>query len=220
MAEEYLTDEEQVEAVKHWFAANGAWLIGGAVLGIVLLSGYRYYESRREAQAMRASAEFTSMTAALQGNDGNRARDIAQSLIKQFPASPYADQARLTLARLSVEEGKPAEAVAPLTQVMNESKDSELRHIAALRLARLQIDLGKPDEALAITAQPGVGAFASLYHEVRGDALYAKHDLQGARTEYQAAVSSADKSGVDTALLALKIADLGEGPPAAQKARP
>ncbi len=230
MAEDYLTDEEQVEAVKHWFTANGAWLLGGAVLGVALLSGYRYYQNYRDSQAQRASTEFGSMTAALQANDGGRSRDIALGLIKQFPASPYADQARLTLARLAIEQGKPEQAIEPLTQVKDSSKDTDLRAIAALRLARVQIDMGRPDEALRTVSEPApaTGAFAALDREVRGDALYAKHDTDGARNEYVAALGSADKSGIDTALLELKIADLGAPAPAApaapasatQKAKP
>ncbi len=212
MSDEYLTDEEQVEALKRWFAVNGPWLIGGAVLGVALLVGYRYYEGHRNTQAMRAATEFGVVTSALQGNDGAKAREVANGIIKQYPDSPYADQARLTIARIAIEDGKLADAVAPLEAVKNDSRDSELRRVAALRLARLQIDLGKPDAALATLPAAPAGAFAALEHEVRGDALYAKKDLAGARGEYEAAMAAADKSGVDTALLELKLADLGAAP--------
>ena len=92
---------------------------------------------------------------------------------------------------------------------MDNSKDSELRHIARLRLARVLIDQGKPDDAIkALSDEPG--AFAARYHEVRGDAYYAKKDLQRASTEYKTALGeSGAQGGVDSALLTLKIADLG-----------
>ena len=60
---------------------------------------------------------------------------------------------------------------------MNDSKDTELRHIARLRLARVLIDQGKPDDALKTLADEP-GAFAARYHEVRGDAFLAKKDLR------------------------------------------
>jgi predicted negative regulator of RcsB-dependent stress response len=69
---------------------------------------------------------------------------------------------------------------------MNDSKDSELRHVARLRLARVQIDQGKPDDAISTLAAAEPGRFAVRYHEVRGDALYAKNDAAGAVREYQA----------------------------------
>ncbi len=145
-------------------------------------------------------------------------RPIADGLIKNYPDSPYADQAQLAIARLSVEEGRPDGAIASLTQVMDHSKDTELRQIARLRLARVLTDQGKPDAALKILADGTPGTFAGPYHEVRGDAYYAKKDIAGAVAEYKAALGAADASGVNGALLELKIQDLGAvaaPPPAA-----
>ena len=59
---------------------------------------------------------------------------------------------------------------------MDNSKDTELRHIARLRLARVLIDQGKPDDALK-TLSDAPGAFAARYHEVRGDALLCEEGL-------------------------------------------
>jgi predicted negative regulator of RcsB-dependent stress response len=118
----------------------------------------------------------------------------------------------LVLARLYVDEGKLADAIGPLTQIMNNSKDNELRHIARLRLARVLIDQGKPDDAIKTLAEDTPGAFASRAHEVRGDAFYAKKDLKSAVTEYKEALMGGDAGSVDSALLQLKIADLGASP--------
>ena len=149
------------------------------------------------------------MTSALQHDDRAQARQIADGLIKDFPNSPYADQAKMTLARLAVDDGLDANAIPLLTQVMENSKDTELRHIARLRLARVLIDQGKPEDAIK-TLSDEPGAFAARYHEVRGDAYYAKKDLQRASTEYKAALGESGlQGGVDSALLTLKIADLG-----------
>jgi len=111
-----------------------------------------------------------------------------------------------------VDEGQMDKAAAPLTQVMNESKDSELRQIARLRLARVQIGQGKADEAIKTLSEPMSAAFSARYHDVRGDAYYAKKDLPAARTEYQAALAAAATSGMNPALLELKIQDLGAAP--------
>jgi predicted negative regulator of RcsB-dependent stress response len=207
MAEEYLTDDEQLEAVKRWIAENGVWLIGGVVVGAALLFGYRYYQSSRNDRALAAAAQFDSMSASLARNDRNDARRIAAALVKDYADSPYADQAELTLARLFIDEGQPANAVAPLTQVMTASKDTELRHIARLRLARVLTDQGKPDEAIKILSDAAPGAFAARYHEVRGDAFYAKQDFHDADIEYKEAAGASAGRG-DAGLLELKIADL------------
>jgi predicted negative regulator of RcsB-dependent stress response len=207
MAEEYLTDDEQLEAVKRAFSEYAPWILGGVVLGVGGWFGVQYYRSHQNTLALQAAEQFTQMTAALQMNDGEKSQQIANGIIKNYPSSPYADQAQLTIARIDVEREKPAEAIAPLTQVMNNSKDAELKQIARLRLARILIDQGKPDDAIKTLAQGTPGSFAGRYHEVHGDALYAKKDIPGAVAEYNQALASGD-GGADAALLQLKLADL------------
>jgi len=74
-------------------------------------------------------------------------------------------------------------------------------------------DLGKPDEAIKTLAEDTPGSFAADYHEVRGDAFYAKKDFKSALSEYRAALAGGgDAGGAGTALLELKIADLGAPP--------
>jgi predicted negative regulator of RcsB-dependent stress response len=215
MAEEYLTDDEQVEAVKRAFTEYAPWILGGVVLGVGGWYGYQRYESHKNEVAFQAADQFSKMTAALQMSDADKSLQIADALIKNHPDSPYADQAQLTIARIDVETGKSADAVAPLTQVMTRSKDAELQQIARLRLARVLIDQGKPDEAIKTLAAGTPGSFAGRYHEVHGDALYAKKDVPGAIAEYTAALG-ASEGGADAALLQLKLADLASN----EKAKP
>ena len=208
MTEEYLTDDEQLEHVKRLAAEYGPWMIGAVVVGLGLMYGLRYYNGHQNDTALRASAQFGDMTSALRQDDRAQTRKIADSLIKEYPGSPYADQAKLIIARLYVDEGQDANAIPLLNQIMVGSKDTELRHVARLRLARVLIDSGKPDDALKTLAD-APGAFTARYHEVRGDAFYAKKDLRQAASEYQAALGEGAEGSVDSALLALKIADLG-----------
>jgi predicted negative regulator of RcsB-dependent stress response len=215
MAEEYLTDDEQLEAVKRAFTEYAPWILGGVVLGVGGWFGIQYYRSHQNAVAMQAADQFTQMTAALQVNDSQKSLQIAAGLIKDFPNSPYADQAQLTIARIDVDGGKAAEAVAPLTQVMSHSKDAELKQIARLRLARVLIDQGKPDEAIKTLAEGTPGSFAGRYHAVRGDALYAKKDIPGAVAEYNQALATSE-GGAESAMLQLKLADLASN----EKAKP
>jgi predicted negative regulator of RcsB-dependent stress response len=212
MTEEYLTDDEQLEAVKQLIVEYAPWLIGGVLVGAAAFFGFRYFQNYTNERAYKAAAEFGALTAALRQNDNAKSRQIADQLIKDFASSPYADQAQLTLARLDVDDGQLDKAVAPLTQVMNDSKDTELQRIARLRLARVLTDQGKADEAIKTLAEPMPAAFSARYHEVRGDAFFAKKDIPHATAEYQAALGAADASGINAALLELKIQDLGAAP--------
>lgn len=217
MAEDYLTDDEQFEAIKQAFVEYAPWIAGGVLGGAALIFGYRHYVNFTEQKALNAAAQFSAMTTAVQANDVAKTRQVADALIKDYASSPYADQARLMLARLDVDAGDLGKAAGPLTQVMTGSKDTELRHVAALRLARVLIDEGKSDEAIKMLADPIPAAFAAPYHEVRGDAYVAKKDSARAVAEYQAALSESDMSGVNASLLELKIQDLGAPAAAAVK---
>jgi predicted negative regulator of RcsB-dependent stress response len=87
----------------------------------------------------------------------------------------------------------------------------------------VQIDQGKPDEALKTLSDPP-GTFAARYDEVRGDAYYAKKDSAKAAELYKKSLGEGDPQSMDSALLALKIADLGlapaSSPPTAATALP
>jgi predicted negative regulator of RcsB-dependent stress response len=221
MAEDLLTDDEQWEAIKLFLRENALWLLAGVALALAIVYGMRFYQGHRAAQEMNAAAQFDLLTAAVDADDRAGARRTALSLLQTYPASPYADQAELMLARLSVDEGQDVNAITELTHVMNDSKDTQLRHIARLRLARVLIDQGKPDDAISTLAAAPPGKFEAHYQEVRGDALYAKKDTSGALREYRAALEGSDEQSPDTAMLELKIADLGAVvTPPAQKAKP
>ncbi len=214
MADELLTEEEQIEAAKSFIKENGLWLIVAVALGAAIVFGLRYYQSSREERALKAATAFSAMTTAIEKNERSTARRIAEDIIQRYSGSPYADQAELALARLFVDEGKIAEAAGPLAVVMTGSKDADLKNIARLRLARIQIDQGKPDDAIQTLAGAESGSFASRFHDVRGDALLAKKDLSGAAAEYRAALAASDPRDPDAALLELKISDLGVAAPA------
>ena len=59
MAEEYLTDDEQLEHVKRLAAEYGPWMLGAIVLGLAFVFGYRYYEGSskraRDCRRLRSS---------------------------------------------------------------------------------------------------------------------------------------------------------------------
>src|SRR5207245_8437402 len=82
-------------------------------------------------------------------------------------------------------------AAGELADVAERSKDRDLALVARLRLARVQIAQGKPDGALATLGVVEPGAFAARFHEVRGDADYAKGDRAAALKEYRSAQAGA-----------------------------
>ena len=79
MAEDYLTDDEQLEHVKRVVAENWVWVAGGVLLGAALIFGYRYYENSRNELALRAAAQFDDLFE-------ERSKQIGETHIVEFRA--------------------------------------------------------------------------------------------------------------------------------------
>ncbi|HTX23196.1 MAG TPA: tetratricopeptide repeat protein [Steroidobacteraceae bacterium] len=209
--DEYLTEQEQWERVKAWFRENGPWIVSGILLAVAGVGGWRWWQSHTNQLALDANARYEQVLQAFDQGDRARALELIDSLEHDHPGSPYVDQANLEAARFFVESNELEQAAERLETVVRESHDPELATIARLRLARVQISLGKPDAALATLGTPQTGAFDSRYHEIRGDAYYAKGDKAAALAEYRAALLAAGPSLAQNAennVLNLKINDL------------
>jgi predicted negative regulator of RcsB-dependent stress response len=206
--EEYLTEAEQWERAKAWLRSYIPWILGGVIVALAGLAGWNWWNDRQDRLGLEASARYEQMTDALQKNDPTRAKAIAATLAKDYPNSPYVDQAHMFEARLAVEANDLAKADSLLRGVMDRTKDEQLALVARLRLARVQLAQNKPDDALATLNGKPAGAFEARFHEVRGDVLFAKGDKPGALKEYLAALASSDARSVDTQTLQLKINDL------------
>ena len=212
--DDYLSETEQWERLKAWLRAYSPWILAGVVVALGGLAGWNWWQDRLNRRGTDASARYEQMTDALQKNDPTRAKAIAAELEKDFPDSPYVDQAHFFEARLAVEANDLPKAEALLKGIMDRTKDDQLALIARVRLARVQLAANKPDEARATLDAKPAGAFEARFHEVRGDVLFAKGDKAGALKEYLAALAGSDGRSVDTQSLQLKINDLKADAPA------
>jgi len=212
--DEYLSEREQWERVKAWLRENGSWIVAGVAVGALAIGGWRWWQAHTDRVALDASLRYEQILLAFNQGDRARGLDLLEELKSQHPGSPYVDQGNLAAARLFVDSNELDQAAQRLETVVNESRDPDLATIARMRLARVQISLGKPDAALATLARPPAGAFASRYHEIRGDADYAKGEKAAALDEYRAALLAAGPSLAENEVLNLKINDLmGEAQP-------
>lgn len=210
---EYLSEKEQWEEIKEWIRQNGLWVVGGVALGVAMLGGWRWWQSYLDVRALQAGAKYTQMIQALERGDRGQGLARLGELERDYPGSAYVDQGKLLAARVYVESADLDKAAHELDTVSQASKDHELALVARERLARVEIAQGKPDAALTTLSAVAPGAFAAAYHEVRGDAYYAKGDKATALAEYRAAAAGGELA--DTSVLDLKIADLAADSPAA-----
>jgi predicted negative regulator of RcsB-dependent stress response len=216
MVDELLSDDERAEALREWWRDNWAWILGGVLLGVALLIGWHYWGVYRDQRAEQASTLFHDVETAAQAQDLTKTQAALDKLIADYASTPYAQQGRLLVAKLNVDAGKFAEAEMLLRAVAADSKDEDLGKIATLRLARIQIQQGKHDDAVKLLEPLTTGGFAAQAREIRGDALFAKGDTEGARAEYAAALADTNAQ-IDRAGVELKLQDVGGVAPSASK---
>lgn len=211
--DELLTDQQQAEVVRTWLRENGWMILAGLVLGLGGLFGFNEWRDMQTGRAAEASQVYQELVNAVLDGRPVRAAELEAQLVADFSGLPYVDQARLAMAKLHMDRNEPDEAAGYLRRLANDSDDIGMRRIANLRLARVRIQQQEHDEAIALLSDIDANsAFAGRYHEVRGDAYYAKGQVEDARREYEAALGTIQAETLNRALIQVKLDSLGAGP--------
>jgi predicted negative regulator of RcsB-dependent stress response len=217
MVDEYLSEREQAEQLRHWLRENWIWLVAGVALTLGGYYGYRWWDTRQSERAIAAGERFAAMLDAIGAGRREDGLRIAGEVTGEYADTPYADQATLVLARLDVDAGDFAAAETKLAKVASESRDPDLRTVARLRLARVQLAAGRYDDALKSLDAVATPSVDARVLELRGDVKLARGDKAAAlddwrRAEAAAMADPATGAQVDMELLRLKIDELGAAP--------
>ncbi len=186
----FTSDEEALDAIKAWWRDNGAWVVAGLAIGIAVVAGWRFWEASQERSAQEASALYEQIRTQAALQDREQLREIAAQLRDDYGRTAYAAQGALRYAAVAVETGELEEAIEWLRWAKDNSRDEELGKLATVRLARVHLALDDPESALNTLDARDLGRFAALAEEVRGDALYATNDRDGAREAYRRAMDA------------------------------
>ena len=204
--DDILDEHEQSERVLEWLRKNGAGLVGGVLLGMAAIGGWKFWEQRQQQQQVELADRYQAALDAIEAGDPK-----AAAKVDALGASVYAALARMQLAASQVEAGKHDVAIATLRAI--DVAEPAIGAIVDQRLARLLIESGEPKaalEALADTTSP-----AAL--EIRGDAQLALGEREAARTSYSQALTKLDIGSPQRRLLELKLTEVG-GTPATTEA--
>jgi len=186
--EVYTTENEQVDAVRRFFAENGKALAIGVVLGIAALGGWRYWQTHQSSEMTEASVAFQQANQAMTDKKAQGVEDLEK--FAQSNSNNYGVFAALQLADHFVEAKDFAHAEKQLTQAQGQAKEENLLSLVNLRLARVQMQQNKFDDALkTLDGVKGEG-WAALQQDVRGNVLLAKGDAKGAREAYSKGLDS------------------------------
>jgi len=218
---EHLTEEEQIEALKRWWAENGTSTVIGVVLAVSGYFGWEFWKDSQKENAETASANYQTLMDAVAVEPGQllsedkstTANHLADELKSQHGSSLYASQAALFKAKLAVEAEDFNAAASELQWVIDRNVEPALTLLTRSRLARVQIDLDEYEKALATVADANSGSFKAMFAEIRGDVLLAQEKTSEARAAYQLALDNLiTEQASRRPLLEIKIGDLQTPP--------
>ncbi len=213
-----LEEQEQLEQLKAFWAQYGnpiTWLLTLVLLAYAGWNAYQYWQRQ---QATQASALYDEVERQAQTGDVAKTLRAFEEMKNRFPASLYAQQAALLVARTAVQAKAPQDATGALEWLGANGKDSAYASVARLRRAALAMEQKQYDAALeALAAAPADAEFGPLFAQRRGDVLLAKGDKEQAGQAYLQAYKAFDvKHTEQRQMLEIKLNALGLSANAAQ----
>ncbi len=210
----YRTEEEQIEAIKKFFAEYGWKVVAAILVAVALYMGYHAWRHSQQTARDTASLYYDKLSESLKSSqdptgEGRKQFDEAYAkLLEEYPSSIYASYAALHKARLDMLKPDLDAARKSLEWVVGAAVNANVTALARLRLARVEFAAGKTDRALELLSQEA-GPYAADYAELKGDILVSGNKLPEALVEYKKALTSGGEAGKGTnKLLEMKIEDL------------
>ena len=204
-----LSEKEQIDAIRAWWKENGNYVVGGVIIGIVTIFGWKQYEAHVSDEQVAASVLFEDVMGATGRGNIDAAVEAAARLFSEHEGTAYAGQARLALARLYMDNGRDEDAAGVLREVVASDPDKAITLVARLRLAKILLYQDKAQEVVGLLEGQADSAFAARFSEALGDAYFALGDFARAETAYFAALNDDPAAPtVDRNLVQLKINDL------------
>jgi predicted negative regulator of RcsB-dependent stress response len=205
--DELLDEHEQSERVLAWLRRNGVGLVGGILLGLAAIFGWKWWQARQDAELAAASLQYrTAVDAVASGNLAERSK------IESLELGLYRTLGSLAVAKEQVEQGKRDDAIATLRAIRTE--DPALAIVVVQRLARLLIDAGQGAEALKLVGSSDAPGML----ELQGDAHLALGQRERARDSYERALKRLEVDAPQRRLIELKLTQVG-GTPTTPEAR-
>lgn len=201
----YLSEEEQVEAIKKWWRDNAKSVISGVVVGIGIIFGWQWWLGQQATQADNASMLFDSLQNRIVSGQIEQADADAAQLLNEYGDTAYAAFGAMHMAKQAYAQGDKADARTHLERAQSTAADPALAELARLRLVNLLLDMNELDAAAA-QLQADSELMPGEFAQLRGDLASARGDLTAAKAAYEEAMAL----GVSNArLLRMKLIDAG-----------
>ncbi len=204
-----LQEQEQLEALKAWWKDNRNQILGGLLIVVVGMGGWRGWQYYQHNQSDGAATLYQQFIEQLPSNDAKRINDAATAVMDKFSSTAYAPRAALVAAQVNKQDHDLARAKTQLQWVIDNSAEATLKDVARLRLAALLLDEKNYADAFALLDAKHTPSFDGLYADLRGDVLSAQGKIDEARSSYKIAYEKFDAQSMYRNLIQMKLDALG-----------
>jgi len=214
---DYSTEEEQIAAIKNWWKNNGNSLLIGIGVALIIVFGWKAYQTSVVEGKTEASMLYQQMISAATTTDlstpeeGSTINYLATELKTKFSDTEYAIYAAMFIAKESIADAKYDEATSELNWILANTDDQRIIHIVNGRLARIYSVQGDNDAALKLLTATDP-AFEASYQEIIGDIKIRSNETQAAIEAYSKAFQLVKSNPQALPLLAVKLSNLGVDP--------
>ena len=210
---ELRTEEEQVQALKNWWAENGKSLLLGGAVALAGIFGWQGWQKQQAAASENASVLYQNLLDAVVSAVGAQQDDaqlataehLSTQLKSEYESSAYANFAAMIMARVAVDKNDLDGAITELDWVLANQPSESVQSLASLRKARILAAQGQLDNALALVSSAPVAGYTASIAEFKGDLFVEQGEVAKAREQYEIALSAA---AANRPLVQLKLDDL------------
>ena len=178
-----LSDEEDLARLKSWWGEYGTTILVSVGLALVVIIGWRWWESQQAASIAAASDAYQTYSTAAPAEKAS----ALEVLASEHAGTAYYAFALLDQAKQSIDAGDLATARTHLSAAVDAAPHALLGDLARLRLARVLRGLGEEDAAMNMLTAIKSEGYPAWALEAKGDMHAAVGEVEQAHAAYTAA---------------------------------
>ena len=205
--ENFLTEQQQLEQLSHWWKKNGKFTLGVIALVVLISIVWQLWDFEREKTFGLASDRFEWLLEGVMTKDDKVVQTQANYILEHYPRTPYYLIAALMQAKQAVDDHDFVTAEEKLLNVMSRTSDKALKQVARLRAARVMIAENKASQALELLKKVDDNNYLPAIQSLRGDIYLAMGQGRQARQAYQEAIQLLGEQDSFQSFLQMKLDD-------------
>ena len=198
-------EQEKLDALKDVWKRYGNLVVAALSLAAISYAGWQWWQHNQQQKNVEAAVLYAALQNAQKNQQIKIVTDTAKTLTEQYGNTAYAARAALIAAASNVQAQDSKTAKAELQWILDHSKESAIKSIAALHMAQILFDANDLNGALALLNATHDEAYADLYNDLKGDVLAAQNKHAEARAAYKIALEKLSADSPYRQAVAIKL---------------